>query len=78
MCHKRSSSEVRGCLTNFAELSQNMNKSGKRRPGLRYTAGRSKEQKSALARDIAEALMRRCGVDASNVNVLFEDVELDH
>ena len=49
-------------------------------PIVRVTmaAGRSKEQKTALARDITEALMRRCGADASNVNILFEDVELDH
>lgn len=48
-------------------------------PIVRVTmaAGRNKEQKSALARDITEALMRRCGADASNVNILFEDVELD-
>jgi phenylpyruvate tautomerase PptA (4-oxalocrotonate tautomerase family) len=31
-----------------------------------------------LARDITEALMCRCGADASNVNILFEGVELDH
>lgn len=49
-------------------------------PIVRITigAGRSPEQKSALARDITHALIRQCGADAANINILFEDVELDH
>lgn len=41
-------------------------------------AGRSREQKSALAKDITQAVIRHCGADAANINILFEDVELDH
>ena len=49
-------------------------------PIVRVTmgAGRTPEQKSALARDITHALMRHCAADAANINILFEDVELDH
>lgn len=48
-------------------------------PIVRVTmaAGRTQKQKSALARDITDALMRQCGADAANINILFEDVELD-
>jgi 4-oxalocrotonate tautomerase family enzyme len=49
-------------------------------PIVRVTmlAGRSREQKSALAKDVTHALVHRCGADAACVNILFEDVELDH
>ena len=41
-------------------------------------AGRSKGQKPAFVRDFTAALMRQCGAETANVNILFEDVELDH
>ena len=48
-------------------------------PIVRVTmgAGRTPEQKSAVARDITKALLRHCGAEAANINILFEDVELD-
>ena len=48
-------------------------------PIVRVTmgAGRTPEQKMAVARDLTEALMRHCGAEAANINILFEDVELD-
>lgn len=49
-------------------------------PIVRITlaTGRSNEQKSAVAKDITQALMLHCGAPAEGVNILFEDVELDN
>ncbi|MCV2871585.1 4-oxalocrotonate tautomerase family protein [Defluviimonas sp. WL0050] len=41
-------------------------------------AGRSQEQKKALAKDIAEALIRHCAADPSYINILFEDFVQGH
>jgi 4-oxalocrotonate tautomerase len=38
-------------------------------------AGRTPEQKSALARELTEATVRALGVPASSVEILFYDVE---
>ncbi|MGI9511904.1 MAG: tautomerase family protein [Anderseniella sp.] len=48
-------------------------------PIVRITlaAGRSSEQKSALAKDFSQALMFHCGAPAEGINILFEDVELE-
>lgn len=49
-------------------------------PIIRVTlaAGRGREQKSDLARDITQVVMKNCKVDAVNINILFEEVELEH
>jgi 4-oxalocrotonate tautomerase len=39
--------------------------------------GRSQEQKTALAREITDSLVRHCGGDASHVYVLFDDMPPD-
>ena len=40
--------------------------------------GRSNEQKSAVAKDITQALMLCCGAPAEGVNILFEEVEFEN
>lgn len=40
-------------------------------------AGRSQEQKRAVAKDFAESLVRHCGAEPRNINIIFEDVPLD-
>ena len=39
--------------------------------------GRSKAQKTALAREITESVVRHCGGHAAHVYVLFDDVAPD-
>lgn len=48
-------------------------------PIVRVTmaAGRTNEQKAALARDITASLAERCNADPSHIYVLFEDVPPD-
>lgn len=45
---------------------------------VKMAAGRTQSQKTALARDITDALMRRCDAAPENINILFEDVPLEH
>lgn len=45
---------------------------------IKMAVGRTQSQKTALARDITEALMRQCDAAPENINILFEDVPLEH
>ena len=40
-------------------------------------AGRSQAQKRCVAKEFTEALMRHCGAEPENINILFEDVPLE-